>query len=192
MTVRPALRWTLGATSLASVVALWWGEPAQPTGAAGQVNPATTESMTPQGATTGAVLTLPPLPVVLERALPEPAQRDVFNTAAAPTKPLPAPAPPAPPPVPQVVLAPEPPPPPPMTWRYLGGVRGPGGQALVYLGEGDQVVLAQPGTELPNGYRIEEVVRANSSDVLAVTEIRLIYPSLGYRQTLRVPMPVSP
>jgi hypothetical protein len=205
MILRPGLRWALGATGVASIVSLWWGEPAAAPGV-GQVpsqSPGLQDSayLGPRVAA-GADAALPPLPAALTRPLPEPSDRDVFNLVAPPPKPFIAP-PPAPPPVAQVMPAPAPPPPPPMTWRYLGGVRAPDGTAMVYLGQGDDVVLAQPGADLPGGWRIEDVVRApaagspgaSADNGLAVTEIHLVFPSYppsGHRETLRVPMPASP
>lgn len=193
MTLRPGLRWALGVTGVASIAALWWGEPAPiPTDslASARLDPSYFGPRSNSGVGSRDI-PIVPLPSTVSREMPEPAERDIFNVVAPPAMAIEAPRA-APAPVPQVVLAPTPPPPPPMTWRYLGGMRAPNGAAMVYLGQGDDVVLAQAGAELPGGYRIEEVVRATPEDGLAVTEIHLVYPSSGYRETLRVPMPSSP
>lgn len=69
---------------------------------------------------------------------------------------------------------------PPMTNRVLGRFAAPDGREMIFLQDGPQAVLAAPGVELSNGYRIEAIT---------ASEIRLRHPLLV--QTVGLPLPTD-
>jgi hypothetical protein len=88
-----------------------------------------------------------------------------------------APAAPAVPPAPATPAAnlpPPPPAPPPLPFRYLGRYAA-GGAALVFLAQGEHVVLAKAGDTLDGGWRV---------DSIAGTVIRFTYLPLNAQRSL--------
>lgn len=75
--------------------------------------------------------------------------------------------------------APEPTPPP-IGYRYMGRMRSPEGQVIVWLERQDQAIEANVGTQLADGYVVEKIEdRA----------IELLYPPLGVKALIAVPPP---
>lgn len=172
--MRPILRWTLGATSVLSAVALWLDDkPAQVVAALERRSSAA--ALEPTSAPSNATDPALPLPKQLDAIPIEAARRDIF----VPIEP-PAPKPVAPPPAP-----PPPPLPPPtapaMPWRYLGSMLTPAGERLVMLARADTSVTIRVGMRLEEGY----VVDAIGSDA-----VRLVYPPLG--TVVEIPIPPAP
>ena len=180
--MRSSLKWTLAATGIASLVAVWL-EPGGPGEVPGVVGArASSPSSDPYGSWRIAAATTAP-PAVASAPLPsqlpdrdmEAGQRDIFAPVTPPPPPGPPPAPPAPPPPP-----PPPPSPPQMNWRALGSMVTPDGQRLVWVAKGNEEVTVKPGTTLDDGYVVQSI-----DDHVVV----LVYPSLG--ATARLPLPQS-
>lgn len=180
--MRSSLKWTLAATGVASLVAVWL-EPGGPGEVPGVVGArASSPSSDPYGSwRTAAVATVldaaavasAPLPTRLSDRDVEAGQRDIFTPVTPPPPPGPPPSPPAPPPPP-----PPPPSPPQMNWRALGSMVTPDGQHLVWLAKGKDEQTVKPGTTLDDGYVVQSV------DDKAVV---LLYPSLGTTTTILLP-----
>lgn len=174
--MRPFLRWTLGATSVLSAIALWLDDkPAKVVAALERRNLASTVEAASASPSSGATEAALPLPTQLDAAAIEAARRDIF-VPVEPPAPKPVASPPAPPPPP-----PPPPTAPAMTWRYLGSMLTPSGGRLVMLARGDTSVTIQAGMRLEEGY----VVEAIGSDA-----VRLVYPPLG--TVVEIPIPPPP
>lgn len=171
--MRTELRWTLLATLLLSGWALWSGRGNAPASTVAQVEPPSESGGVYRMQSTGHDrLTLP---VRLERDVMEPAKRDPFAPAAAPApalaevKPFVLVGPDLPPP---------PPPPPALSYRYLGQMRTPGGERLVYLSKGVDTTPIAVGTRLDEGYVVEGI----SSEA-----ILLRYPPLDTKAMIPIP-----
>ncbi len=114
------------------------------------------------------------LPAVLDRAVLEPAKRDIFallkssHVAQAPKT--------------VIFIGPEaplpPPPPPTLNYRYAGQMTTPEGQRLVYLSKGTDITPVEVGTRLEEGY----VVEAISSEAVA-----LRYPPRDAKAVVPIP-----
>jgi hypothetical protein len=214
--VRPALRWLLTATLALSAVALWWprggspalvaavprdgartvprGAPLRPSGAGGSAERAraTVPAVAPAGA----------LPASLGAFDVQPAQRDIFATAARAVAPAPprAPAqggaalpatgvsppaapprvaPPAAQPGAQRAHAASPPPAP----RYLGSMRTPQGERVVLLAQGDTSFVARAGLHLLQGFTVEAVEPLH---------VRVMHEASGRVVDIPVPPPGEP
>jgi hypothetical protein len=179
--MRSSLKWTLAATGVASLVAIWL-EP----GGQGEV-PGVVNARVPQpfadpygnwrtaavSAVQHAVAASAPLPSRLPDRDVEAGQRDIFTPVTPPPPPAPPPPPSAPPPPP-----PPPPSPPQMNWRALGSMVTPDGQHLVWLAKGNDELTVKPGTTLDDGYVVQSI------DDKAVV---LLYPPMG--TTARIPLP---
>jgi hypothetical protein len=175
--MRPALRWGLAATVVASAAALWVGDKSVGSVVAA-VDRATGSAPLPLAAAPDRD-DAAPLPPAIEPTIVEPARRDIF-TAVQPPAP-----PPPPPPKPFVgpPLPPPPPAPPPLNWRFVGSMTTPAGERLVMLSRGgDNATVVQPGTRLDDGYVVESI----GGDA-----IRLSYPPLGAVVDLPLPPPPS-
>lgn len=68
-----------------------------------------------------------------------------------------------------------------MTLRYLGSMRTPEGQQLVYLARGDNAVAVAVGDKLDEGYFVEAI---------ATDSVVLVHPQFDKRVT--VPIPQAP
>jgi hypothetical protein len=174
--MRPALKWTLGATSLLAAAALALDD--KPARVVAAVDRATERpGREPQPRRDMDREALPPLPSQLEPQQIEPARRDIFAPVEPPAPPVkvaaPVPAPP-PPPAPAPTA-------PPITWRYLGAMVTPAEERLVMLARGDTSITVQVGTRLDEGYVVESI----STDA-----VRLAYPPLG--TSVDIPIPPAP
>lgn len=177
--MRHSLIWLLGATVLASAVALILQ---RPTIAVVQAVQAARGAQNLSGSELADAVPVAklPLPPALRRWEVEPATRDPFAEAPVAPPPLPQPVPP---PVALVIAAPPPPAPPPLAWRYLGAFDTPDGKRLVMLtrqNNDSQAVIVERGTRLDDGY-----------EVLAVSNeaIRLLYPPLQSELVITIPPP---
>ena len=186
--MRRSLVWSLAATGIASLAAIWLSpQEGTPTVEAAP-HPAPSSNSTPtdpyanwKDATSATNATVPsaspqthaPLPKELPERDIEAGGRDIFT-------PVQPPAPPAPPPPPPPSPPPPPPPPqaPPMNWRALGSMVTPAGERLIWLSKGNDELTVKLGTRLDDGF----VVQGMDQD--AVT---LLYPALG--TTYRVALP---
>ena len=178
--MRSSLKWTLAATSIASLVAVWLepaGQGEVPGVGGARVLPPSSD---PYGnwrtaaaaAAPDAVSASAPLPSWLPDRDMEAGRRDIFTPVTPPPPPAPPPSPPPPPP------PPPPPSPPQMNWRALGSMVTPDGRQLVWLAKGSEELTVKPGTTLDDGYVVQSI------DDQAVV---LLYPSLG--TTTRIPLP---
>ena len=185
MAVRRSLWWMLGAAGALSVIALAAFPPAP------RVVDASRRDLAPAATGWGrSVLAARPSPVALA-ALPahldrEPltiAERDPFSSP--PPTPLPAARTVRETPTLLTKSATEPvaPQPPALTHRFIGSMRTPEGQALVYITDGSNPVLAQPGTALASGYVVEFVDEH---------QVRLVYPPLAHQAVVTIPPAPTP
>lgn len=214
--LRRELRWAFGLTLALTAAALltldepgadgeaatstgWPAQPGAAPGAAPSATPGTPST------TSAAVSTAPlPLPRQLDRQSFASPDRDLFATPqpiVAPTK-APAPAPPPPPPV---VTAP---PPPPVTARFVAQLLTPQGERVLYLREGEQIILAKPGVVLNGGYVIEALLDSQTQQATSgastpppaakpatdspLTAVQLVHQASGHRELLRLPPPQVP
>jgi hypothetical protein len=174
--MRRGLVWTLGITVVLSLAAILTPqtprvvaalEPQLREHAASLDLPATSLIVMPASEHISLPAKLPPL--VLESA-----KRDIFAPDLPPVpKTAPkqeiAPAPALPPPPPRA---------PPLNLRYLGAMRTPEGQQLVYLARGDTAVAVAVGDRLDEGYLVES---------LSADAVVLVYPQLDQRVTVPIP-----
>lgn len=190
------LRWALAVTLVLTAAALLTPHDAQVTREAGDRLASDETAARPVAVRASGVPA--PLPHDLERQVFLSPERDPF----APPAPPPAPAPPPVPAVPAAAPPPPPPaPPPPFNARYVAQLLTPAGERLLYLRDGEQLIIAQAGVALPGGYVIEALVRADangaasaplgraagateSSDIVA---IEVLHPPTNHRQTLPIP-----
>lgn len=174
------LIWVLAGSLLASAWALWW--PSE-SAAVVQSNvpelPKRTAPSTsgPLGESVSAVSS--PVAASSEQPTLSPPSRDPFNVepAALPeaqVKIAPAPAHEERAPTPQAPTAP------PMNHAVIGRFLSPEGQRLVFLQDGAQTVVAEPGVTLASGYVIETVT---------AKEVRLRH--LLAEQAVSLPLPVD-
>lgn len=179
--MRSSLKWTLAATGIASIAAVWL-EPAGQGEVPGVVGARVQQPSSDPYSNwrTAAVATASdtaaasaPLPSRLPDRDMDAGQLDIFT----PVTPPPPPSPPPPPPA-----SPAPPPPAPsppqMNWRALGSMVTPDGERLVWLAKGNDELTVKPGTTLDDGYVVQSV------DDQAVV---LSYPSIG--TMTRIPLP---
>jgi hypothetical protein len=184
--MRSSLKWSLVATGIASLAALWL-EPGDKGGTTTVVdarvpNPSgNAPAADPYGAwRAGAPRAMtdasaPPtaLPSVLPERDMQAGQRDIF-TPVTPPPPPPPPPPPAPPPPPP----PPPPTPPPMNWRALGSMLTPTGERVVWLSKGSDEITVKPGMQLDDGYVVQSVDE---------NQVVLLYPSIGTTARIQLP-----
>jgi hypothetical protein len=179
--MRSSLKWTLVATSIASLAAVWLepgGQGEVPGVVGARVPPPSSDPYgnwrtAAAGTAPEAAAASAPLPSRLPDRDMEAGRLDIFT----PVTPPPPPAPPAPPPAP-----PPPPPPPPappqMNWRALGSMVTPEGQRLVWLAKGNDELTVKPGTTLDDGYVVQSI------DDQSVT---LLYPAIGTVTRIELP-----
>lgn len=186
-------RWALGITGALTVVALLMDEPMAPakpsqrSGALPHASGSSSDLTVRQ-----AVAAVEPLRQELRSAGFESPAKDLFAAVSQPVAP-----PPAPPPVTQSSPPPPPPPPPAPTAVYAGRLNTPEGQTLVFLRDGSQTIVAQPGAVLNNGYVVEALVPAPaatgsgrpSADIAAV---QLLNTAREHRVTLPLPPSTQP
>lgn len=84
------------------------------------------------------------------------------------------PPPPKPPPV--VALPPPPPSPPPLPFRFMGRWVEPGGM-VVFLTQGETVLLARKGDTLAGSWRVDEITQG---------QMNMTYLPLNMQQILRI------
>lgn len=77
----------------------------------------------------------------------------------------------------EIEQAPEEQPPPPLPYKFLGQMQNDG-ERILYLGRGDQVLLAKKGDVVENSYKVVEI-----SDV----QVEFESVQLGIRQSLPIP-----
>jgi hypothetical protein len=182
--MRNGLKWSLVATGIASVAALWLdpgdkgsgtvvvdARTPAPSGTAPGPDPYS--AWRPAAPSSDASAPLPALPSVLPERDVAAGQRDIFA-------PVPPPPPPSPPPPPAPPPPPPPPPPmaPPMNWRALGSMLTPGGERIVWLAKGSDEITVKPGTQLDDGYVVQSVDK---------DKVVLLYPSIGTTATIQLP-----
>ena len=167
--MRPALRWTLGATlGLTALALMWRNGPAR----IGSSLVAAVDRPDSTALPAAAELPNSPLPAALEPLAIEPATRDPF----VPYEPPPVSSPPLPdPPAPPI-----PPLAPPLSYRLLGAMTGPDGYRVTFLLKGESAVPIAVGTVLDEGYRVDSV----EGDA-----IRLRHLDHGTEVTIPVPPP---
>lgn len=169
--MRPALKWTLAATSVLAAAALALDDkPARVVSAVDRVTELPGRDQPGLEGRREAV----PLPSHLESQPIETARRDIFAPVEPPAPPMKVAAP---------VLAPPPPPlpaptAPALTWRYLGAMITPAGERVVMLARGDTSTTVEVGTRLDEGYVVESI----GSDA-----VRLVYPPLGTSVDILIP-----
>ena len=180
--MRRALIWSLVATSVASLAALWTPRaPGLVAAIDARVNPSLQLAANVQKSSQSSRATAP-LPANLSPLVVGQAKRDIFIPIQSPLSVQVPPAPTAPSTPGAATVAVEPTPqPPPANARYLGAMTGPDGKRLGYLVRGDASIAVSAGQQLDDGY----VVEAISPD--AVT---LLYPPLDAR--VKLPVPQAP
>lgn len=206
--MRRGTLWALGATLLLSAFSLWWEPRQQKGAAvdskerpavrasAGSVSDGNSNAKEIAAEVRTAEVALPnspsatihrasvaAVPTVLDRSVLEPAKRDPFVLIEPPARAAPVPPqlaaelspPPSPPPAPQEPPTPTVAPPP---YRYLGEMRSPAGERLVYLTRGDDAVVVGSGSRLAEGYVVQSV---------GAESIKLSHPALGVSVELPIP-----
>jgi hypothetical protein len=169
--VRSGLRWTLCATLAASAFSWWWPSSRQG-GAAAAVTPV--DPPMPSRPPSGEAA---PTPRFTDVRL---IQADLANdpSRGATFDPFVGVAPPAPPPAPIPVAPPPPAPaqPPPLTYRFFGRVDGVDGTAEIYLTRGNNVVRAQAGLKLDDGYVVEAITPVGVSVAYPPLDAHAVIP----------------
>lgn len=182
-TLRPGMRWALGLSVLAALVALALPSPDVVPGGPGANGDGSGSGVgsSASGATSGPAVpyqtkTHQALPEQLARLDLEPAVGDPFadGTQAA----LEA-IRPVPPTAPTPILAPVLPSPPSLNYRFLGLLMDPQGLRKVFLARADKEFLVEKGSLLEEGYLVEAIT---------AEEVKLVYEPLQHRVSIPIPV----
>lgn len=178
--MRAGVSWALGATLLASVIAIWNEEAPRVVPAAenGYRTGAENRVLAPFG-DDGTSEFEGPLPTHLPRLQIEEAKRDIFTPYKLPAESAVAfvpvlestqPARQDPLPLPQAPV---------IALRYLGSMITPEDVPMVFLARGDEAVTAVAGQQLDEGYVVESIT---------AEAVKLVYPPLQTRVLLPIPL----
>lgn len=182
--MRRGLYWTLAATVLLSVAALWGADNPRLVSAVESSMREHQESLDPGSiAYSRASAPTTTLPEQIPRLIVDLAKRDVFVPHEMPAASQPGPptlSPSAP--LPVVIALTPPPQAPPLNARFLGRMTTPEGKRLVYLARGDLPLAVSVGQRLDDGYLVESITAEG---------VTLNYPPLDVRVVVPIP-PAAP
>lgn len=183
-------RWALGITGMLTVAALLMDEPVTPASPLprSEASPRAWGSSSELPVRQAATSAVEPLRQELQSVGFEPPAKDLFAALAPPVTTPPAPVPLAAPASP--LPAPSPPPAP--TAVYAGRLNTPEGETLVFLRDGSQTIVAQPGAVLNNGYVVEALVPAPAATgaswpLAGIAAVQLLNTAREHRVTLSLP-----
>ena len=194
MTLRPGLKWLLGATMALSLAAVLLNPSPNSSNSAMRwaPSPAIPRGDVPSLTTPHSPESVRPLPERIDPQRFEPAAIDLFAGDASSA----APAAEPPSPTPAILTVPSQASPaaavPPPAARFLGRFVTPEGTRLVFLRDGEQSIVAAPGAVLSNGYTVQALLPESPADstggaVAAVTAIRLVHTASGQLVEISLP-----